>query len=254
LAREPVVMPDFAPILERFDAAEAAAEAARAPAEPLPPPDFTPVLERLEAAETTRTAFDEVLRTELTDMRAGLGTLHEQVAAVPAPPPPPDLTPILERLDAADAARIAAEADRRALRERIAALMPSVLAVVEEAAHDLVRREADRARRAATSPEKLTAWMADFYPRQGDYAVKVLGHTMHLHTVLVGRPADTEQQIRALIARYVTESTEALTALTAAPPTDLKGAVAALTSQWQTERPAALATALLQEALSDAAV
>ena len=101
--------------------------------------------------------------------------------------------------------------------------MPSVLAVVEEAAHDLVRREADRARRAATSPEKLAAWMADFYPRQGDYAVKVLGHTMHLHTVLVGRPADTEQEIRALIARYVTASTEALTALTAAPPADLQG-------------------------------
>ena len=33
LAREPIVMPDLAPILERFDAAEAA----RAPVEPPPP-------------------------------------------------------------------------------------------------------------------------------------------------------------------------------------------------------------------------
>jgi hypothetical protein len=132
--------------------------------------------------------------------------------------------------------------------------MPSVLAVVEEAAHDLVRREADRARRAASSPEKLTAWMADFYPRQGDYGVKALGNAMQLHTVLVGRPTETEQEIRGLVARYVTESTEALTALTVAPPEDLKAAVDALASRWETERPAALAAALLQEVVSDAAV
>jgi hypothetical protein len=77
---------------------------------------------------------------------------------------------------------------------------------------------------------------------------------MQLHTVLVGRPTETEQDIRALVARYVTESTEDLTALddhAARGPQKRRGLAGVPV---ETERPAALAAALLQEVVSDAAV
>jgi HK97 family phage portal protein len=236
------------------------------PPEPAPAPVPRPVVEAasfeaLEAELRALTARIPVNGHEpeppldLTDLREGVALVNERVAAVqeslaappPEPPAPAYLTPILERLNAADA-------ERRAVRTRLADLLPSVLALVERAAHDFVRREGDRARRAASSPEKLTAWMAGFYPRQADYGVKALGPAMQVYTALVGRPGETEQEIRTLVAGYVIESFDALTALAAAPPEDLAAAVDALATRWESDRPAALAHALIQEVITDAAV
>jgi HK97 family phage portal protein len=203
---------------------------------PPPPPDLTPILDKIEALELERHAHDG----EVAALQEAVAQLVPDITgALPPPPPPSDLSPVLARLDAL-------EVERRAHADRLAAILPGVQLMIEDIARDFVRREADRARRAAVSPEKLAAWIEEFYPRQPDYAVKVLRGAMQVYTQLVGRPDDAESDIRTHIATHVTESREALTSLLQMPfDDDLKAAVAHLIDRWEVDRPAALARALM---------
>lgn len=203
--------------------------------QPTPPVDLTPVLERLDTLEVERNARNgEVAALQ----EAVEHLLPDLTLAIPPPPPPTDLTPVIERLNAL-------EVERRAHADRLAAILPGVQLMIEDVARDFVRREADRARRAAVAPEKLAAWIEEFYPRQADYAVKVLRGAMHVYTQLVGRPDDAEHDIRTNVSLHVTDSRDALTALLETAPDDLKTAVAQLSERWEAERPAALARGLM---------
>jgi HK97 family phage portal protein len=202
---------------------------------PTPPADLKPVMERLDALELERHAHDG----EVAALQEAVAQLVPDITgALPPPTPAPDLTPFTERLDAL-------EAERRAHADRLAAILPGVQLMIEDIARDFVRREADRARRAAVAPEKLAAWIEEFYPRQADYAVKVLRGAMQVYTQLIGRPDEAEQDIRTHVATHVAESREALTELLHEPPDDVKAAVAHLTERWESERPAALARGLM---------
>jgi HK97 family phage portal protein len=203
---------------------------------PPPPPDLTPILEKIEALELERHAHDG----EVAALQEAVAQLVPDITgALPPPPPPSDLGPVIARLDAL-------ETERRAHADRLAAILPGVQLMIEDIARDFVRREVDRARRAAVSPEKLAAWIEEFYPRQPDYAVKVLRGAMQVYTQLVGRPDDAESDIRTHVAVHVNESREALTSLLMTPfDDDLKAAVAHLLDRWEVDRPAALARALM---------
>jgi len=218
---------------------------------PPPPTDLAPILEKLDAADQERRA---VLPPAPPDLSPVLDRLDHVTAALAATPPPlpPDLTPILEKLDAA-------ERERREHAARIAAILPTAHLMIEDVARDFVRREADRAKRAACSPEKLAAWVESFYPRQSDYAVKAFRGVMQIYLLLTNspsprwdRPQDAEREIRARVALYVTESREALTAALNAPQEHLKTSVETLARRWESERPAALARSLMSEVVADA--
>src|SRR5262245_63681283 len=118
-------------------------------------------------------------------------------------------------------------------------MVPVLRSLLERAARELTRREADRARRAATSHEKLAEWAESFYARQEDYAVCALRDAVQLHSVLIGAPDETEARIRARVAVLIAASREALSALAVVPAEGLKLAVDALTARWEAERPAA---------------
>jgi HK97 family phage portal protein len=205
-------------------------------AEAMPPPaDLAPVMARLDALEVERNAHNG----DVAALQDAVEQLVPKLAgAMPPPVQAADLTPVAARLDAL-------EAERRAHADRLAAILPGVQLMIEDVARDFVRRETDRARRAAVSSEKLAAWLEEFYPRQADYAVKVLRGAMQVYTQLVGRPDDAEQDIRTNVAAHITESREALTEILQTPDDDIKETVAHLTARWEAERPAALARALM---------
>ena len=218
--------PDLTPIIERLDAA--AQE--RAEAEPPAPLDITPVIERVAASATP--------------ILAGLDAMQEQIRALPIPPPPTDLTPILERLDVA-------EQERRALRERIADMVPSLRDVIETAVRKEVRFEANRARKEAQSPEKLRVWMESFYATREDACLQQLLPTMRLHYTLTGRVDDAEAETRRLVVAWVVDSRAALEALLATPSETLDQDVNALVTRWEAERPRAIADELMREVIAD---
>jgi hypothetical protein len=205
---------------------------------PPPPVDLAPLLLRLDALDLEGQTHEGQVGALQEAVRQLVPQLTNALPPPMPPPPPTDLSPVLERLEAL-------EVERRAQAARVAAILPGMQLLIEDAARDFVRREVDRVRRAAVAPDKLAAWIDEFYPRQEDYAVKVLRGAMQVYTQLVGRPDDAERDIRATIALHVTESRDALFATLQTPPEALKSAVMHLSERWEAERPAVLARALM---------
>jgi HK97 family phage portal protein len=205
------------------------------------------------------------IRPELAGMRMiealdiAQATAQETVKALP-PVPEPDGT-LGERLDVMEAsARVtaaelaarldAAEAARQAQAARIAGLVPSLRDVIEGAIRKEVRFEADRARKAAQSPEKLRAWIGTFYATREDTMVQFVLPAMRLHFALTGRAEDAEAETRRLIAGYVTESRDNLGMLLEHSQ-GLEADVKAMVVRWETERPARIADELLREVIAN---
>jgi HK97 family phage portal protein len=146
-----------------------------------------------------------------------------------------------ERLDSDAAAR-------RALADRHGKLTVRMRALLEDGARYVVRRECDRAIRAAVEPEKLGVWVEEFYAGHADFAASKLRAALGCYAELAGlSPDDAEARARELVAGWITESRASLAALVVTPPEDLRAAVEALTTRWESERPAALADALTVE-------
>jgi len=143
------------------------------------------------------------------------------------------------------------ESARQAQAGRVAALVPRLRDVLEGALRREARFEADRARRAAQSPEKLRAWIEAFYATREEALVQILLPALRLHFTLVGRPDDAEIQARTLLAPYVAESRASLTVLLDAPE-DLENNVRALVSGWETTRPGAFTDELIREVIANA--
>ena len=201
--------------------------------EPAPPVDLTPLLEKVETVEGA-----------LREQRELVAKLPTEIPAPPAPPPPVDLAPILEKFELI-------EATLHEQRDRISAMLPGVQMLIEDKARDFVRREVDRAKRAAASPEKLAGWINGFYPQQAEYALTQLRHPLRLYRQLLGRPDDPETEIRSRIAEYTGISSTRLTLLLATtPPETLRQVVTDVVDRWETDRPAALAQALMTDEVS----
>jgi hypothetical protein len=162
-----------------------------------------------------------------------------------------------------EAAQAEAEAARAALRERLdavdagrhehaarhAAVATGLRDVIECAVRKEVRFEADRARKAAQTPEKLRAWLESFYASREDAFVQNLLPSMRLHYVLIGRADEAEAETRRLAAAYIEESRVALEVVLGAE--NLEAAVRALTTAWETVRPKKMADDLLREVIAD---
>lgn len=268
---EPV---DFGPVMQRLDAVQAAIPEPTAPVDlapvldavasiPIPPSvDLAPVMEGLEAVRAAipeppapvdlAPVIDAVRAIPVpapTDLSPVLEALGAAVvnfsASVPAAPPPTDLTPVLDRLERLEAI----EAEQRAMRERVAALAPMLRELIVEAVRREAKFEADRAKKAAQSPEKLRAWMETFYATREDTAAQYLLPTMRLHFQLTGRLDDAEAETRRLIREHVNASRAALEVLLGDPET-LEANVRALAARWESERPKAIADACLSEVIA----
>lgn len=177
----------------------------------------------------------EAARAELASTRESVDTVQAAAAAAQVE--------LRERLDASEVARQAQTA-------RMASLVPSLRDVLEGAVRKEVRFEAERARKAAQSPEKLRAWLGSFYVTREDSSVQFLLPTMRLSYALTGRAEDAETETRRLIGAWVAESQTALAGLLEHPET-LEADVKALVARWELERPAAIADKLLSEVIAN---
>jgi HK97 family phage portal protein len=237
--------------------AELLAEGPPKPAPPPPPPPapssngngnqpaardaFAEELKQLIAlGQETHAAVLELPFDALTERVAALPTEIPPPPALPPPAPPIDLAPILEKFDTVEQAL-------RAQQDRVTAMLPGVQGLIEDAAREFVRREVDRAKRAASSADKLTEWMGAFYPRHAEYALTRLRHPMRLYRQLLGRTDDPDGEIRTRIAEYTAASCARLAALLTAPPETLRHVVSDVVDRWEADRPAALVHALMAD-------
>lgn len=110
----------------------------------------------------------------------------------------------------------------------------------------LLHREGLAARKKAQTPEKLRAWMDDFYPRRQPMTDTVMP-AMALHVVLARSVEPAAARAETLIAAHCQRSRVELETLLDAAPADLTAAVEALTGRWEQDRPGQVADELMQE-------
>lgn len=243
------------------------------------PTDLAPVFDQLASLRKDLIlTVTERNAQETADVIRGVqeaqAALEARIAELPKPEPV-DLAPLEDRLDQAgitslegtaviaaalESAKQAqtdvqtrldvAQAERREQAERIASLTPALRDVIENEVRRIVRVEADRARRAAQSPEKLRAWMETFYLGREDACVTSLLPTMRLHFQLVGRAEEAEAETRRIIHAHVEESRQALETLAGDADT-LEANVKTLTAHWEAERPKAVADECVREVIAN---
>jgi HK97 family phage portal protein len=121
---------------------------------------------------------------------------------------------------------------------------------------DVVRRhlarEKDKARTAATHgrPERVRAWMSEFYPKYADHFRGALLPAIQLHVALVGSEADPETVTRQFTEAHVAESRRQLWMLLEQPSEDLRAAVDELMARWDIERINTIPDALMVEEIT----
>jgi HK97 family phage portal protein len=119
--------------------------------------------------------------------------------------------------------------------------------LLEEAVRRLGRIEAGRARKASRSAEEFTAWIEEFYPAHAEVMVLAVRPIVQAHCAAAGGGADPEPRVRAIVTALVAEVRGVWQRLLAAAPAPLAEPVDKILRQWETERPAQLATRLLAE-------
>jgi hypothetical protein len=114
--------------------------------------------------------------------------------------------------------------------------------MLEDTVRRALRREADRARRAATSVARLQSWALDFYGRPE--ADALAGHLKPALAALAG-VQDPAGLARSIAAEWHETSLRGLRALASSGPLDVKTSVTTLTESWIQHRPSAIADAVL---------
>jgi HK97 family phage portal protein len=167
---------------------------------------------------------------------------EEQVPKAQRALPPFDVTALVTRLDAHDLAQTQ-------MKARLAAMVPSLRALIEQTIRREFVFEGDRARKAAGSPEKCRAWIEHFYASRPAAALPHLLPTMRVYGHLAQRP-HIESETRARIEAEAAQSRAELLALLETSDGQLAEAVAETVERWERTRPAAFADALMQEVLT----
>ena len=121
---------------------------------------------------------------------------------------------------------------------------------------DVVRRhlarEKDKAKTAAThGPDRLRAWMTDFYPRHADVFRTALVPAIQIHLALTTTDGgDPEALTRELVEAHVAESRRQLWTLLEQAPADLRLAVEELMARWDLQRLNVIPDALMVEEIT----
>jgi HK97 family phage portal protein len=140
--------------------------------------------------------------------------------------------------------------------ESVRGLSPQVIAAQRVMLADAVRRnlarEKDKARATAThGPERLRAWVGEFYA--GPYVDafrRALLPPIQLHVALTESDRDPDQVARDFVDAHVIESRRQFHALLDNPSTDVLGAVEELMARWDIERVNTIPDAVMAEELA----
>lgn len=145
----------------------------------------------------------------------------------------------LERAKAAEAAHNAAVA-------QLAAVRASHRSLIVDTVDRLLQREVDRARKAQSTPEKLRAWIDNFYPLHEDTCRAALRPVLQAWAVSAG--VDLGSVLDREVSAHVDESVRNLRLVAQHDdPETLAPALERVLRRWETERAASVADRLLRE-------
>ncbi|CAB4192363.1 COG4695 Phage-related protein [uncultured Caudovirales phage] len=219
------------------------------PTAPVPPVDggVDPVIEEMSAAlagieqrlaENTDTvrlaqAAVDARNLELADTRS---KAEEQMTALKVA--------WRDELTAAKSLTTAAERRYDAAVARFASVATGHRAMIADALGRLLQREADRARKAQATPEKLRAWVEMFYPLHADTCRAALRPVVLAWAACAG--ADADAVLADLVRSHVeTSRVDLLTAADTDDADEFAANLARVVSRWEHERIDATADGLL---------
>jgi HK97 family phage portal protein len=205
-------------------------------------------LEQVRATEATTQALAEELRTQLAAQReAGerLALEHAKVEAAralaEAQRADKEAELVLVAAERATATRAHAETENR-----LQAIEAAHRALIVDALERLLQREADRARKAQATPEKLRAWVESFYQTHADTCRSVLRPVVLAWAPCAGVNAETV--LSELVRDHIDTSRRDLRmAADTDDPDELAANLARVLRRWETERADAVADRLLAE-------
>ena len=145
-----------------------------------------------------------------------------------------------------DAHRQAVSAAQRSVDSRLQAMAVAHRALIVDAVSRLLQREADRARKAQATPEKLRAWVESFYSLHGDTCRSVLRPVMLAWAATAGANAD--RALQEVVQAHIDQSRrELLTAADTDDSDELAAALARTLQRWEFERADLVADRLMAE-------
>lgn len=202
-----------------------------------------------------RVDYAEIIRVVVEDLRV------EVVKAIPPPAEPlalPDVgafaeglreeivkafPPIVGEPDLPTPAASDDEPDTR----RHARIVASHRLVVSEAVRRMFVRERERAKAATKSPERMRAWVGEFYERHGEALRGALTPGIGAHCAYMGGDRDADVVVRELVDSWCEESKRQIHALLDRQPADLPAEVEAMLTRWEAERLHGIPDAIMQE-------
>lgn len=158
------------------------------------------------------------------------------------------------QLDALTAARdvmvAALETARQAERERRLGLVASHRALIVDAMERIVLRETDRARRNQATPAKLRAWAEAFYLEHEDKSLEALRPAIRTHLAAIGSTEDVDTVTRAYLQPQLAAALEQIRTVAGGDPDDFAVTLEKVLMRWETDRPAAIADAVLAKEIA----
>src|SRR5262245_11485006 len=211
----------------------------RPPAPPAPPPapeeggddaaDSQARIEKLVADLKSEFAARAPEIAEVPEFTAAVAGLRDEIKALSAAPPP---TPDADDLG------------------RRAALITAERMILADVSRRMLAREKDKLRAAAKTPERLRAWIGEFYPRHAEVFGSALRPVMQMHCALTASTDDVGTMATHFVALHIDESRRDLHALLDSQPADLSAAVEAMLARWDIERVNAIPDRVMLEEIT----
>jgi len=138
---------------------------------------------------------------------------------------------------------------REAIKIRDAALLAASRGLVVEAMGVLVRRETAQARSKQATPQKLRTWLSGMAVLHEPVCVERLVGPVSLHLALTNRTEDAEQVAAQMAAVHLAEFRRQIEAVLEVDVDEFHVALERMLTRWESERPSAVADALLVEGI-----
>jgi HK97 family phage portal protein len=142
------------------------------------------------------------------------------------------------------------ESHRASEAARVSSVVAAHRALFVDAAGRLLRIEADRARRAQATPEKLRRWIETFYPIHEDVCRMAFLAPLRAHLAWMQSEADPGEVAAAMAAQHVAESRRQLRLVLETEAGDVNESLETVLRRWETDRADHIADQVLQEAVT----
>lgn len=190
------------------------------------------------------------LITDLQARDAALSETREALARVSAQ------QAALETARATSAAAATSQAEEvTAARQWLASASTSIRAVVVDGLTWLIEREADRARRAQASPEKLQRWIESYYPGHDELCRKILRPSVRAWAACTGQTEPIDDVLDRFVAQHVEQSIRQLRSIADEHDVEtLAPALEKVLRRWEADRADVEADLILRDAMGDVVI